>query len=137
MTFLIIMSYGIVIFTICTFLFWRRSEMRPPTYARKVDRNHGEIRDGLRAEGFSVVDTSAVGGGFPDLVVFRDDTGMVLLEVKDGHKPPSGRKLTEAQVEMRKRLPFKIVTSLLEALFVLGVTTKNKLVNGTSIEGKT
>lgn len=37
--------------------------------AAKVDASHAEVRDGLRALGWSVLDTSAVGGGFPDLVV--------------------------------------------------------------------
>lgn len=36
----------------------------------KVDTTHTAVRDGLRALGWSVVDTSAVGvAGFPDLVV--------------------------------------------------------------------
>lgn len=37
--------------------------------AAKVDRNHAEVRDGLRALGWNVVDLSHVGGGVPDLLV--------------------------------------------------------------------
>ena len=61
--------------------------------AAKRDDNHAEIRDNLRAIGAMVHDTGGLGGGFPDLVVgYR---GVIhLLEVKDGRKPPSKRRLT-------------------------------------------
>ena len=61
--------------------------------AAKRDDNHAEIRDNLRAIGAMVHDTGGLGGGFPDLVVgYR---GVIyLLEVKDGNKPPSKRRLT-------------------------------------------
>jgi hypothetical protein len=67
--------------------------------AAKVDANHAEIRDGLRQiPGCKVKDTSNIGGGFPDLVVgLRGKT--VLIEIKDGAKVPSARKLTYAQRE--------------------------------------
>lgn len=51
--------------------------------AAKVDRNHGEIRDALRAMGIRVYDASRVGGGFPDLVCSFGGFTM-LVEVKDG-----------------------------------------------------
>ncbi len=64
--------------------------------AARVDGNHSAIVKALRDIGASVADTSAVGDGFPDLVVgFRGRNFVV--EVKDGKKPPSARKLTEAQ----------------------------------------
>ena len=62
--------------------------------AAKRDDNHAEIRDNLRdIPGVVVADTGSRGGGFPDLVVgYR---GVIyLLEVKDGNKPPSKRRLT-------------------------------------------
>lgn len=37
--------------------------------ANRVDACHAEIRDGLRAEGWDVLDMSAIGGGIPDLMV--------------------------------------------------------------------
>ena len=57
------------------------------SYAKQVDKNHGDIRDGLRELGFQVEDTSRVGKGFPDLMVggVHRCTGMgviVLVEVK-------------------------------------------------------
>ena len=66
--------------------------------AAKVDANQAEIVEALRKIGASVQPLHAVGQGCPDLLVgWR---GIVsLLEVKDGSKPPSARKLTEDQVK--------------------------------------
>lgn len=49
----------------------------------RTDRNHGEIRDALRAMGIRVYDASRVGGGFPDLVCSFGGFTM-LVEVKHG-----------------------------------------------------
>lgn len=64
--------------------------------AAKVDRNHGEIVKALRAVGAGVCDLSAVGQGCPDLLVSWGRC-WYLLEVKDGAKSPSRRKLTPDQ----------------------------------------
>lgn len=70
---------------------------------RRTDRNHSEIRDGLRSDGWDVLDLSGVGGGVPDLCV-RDPEGRMplFLEVKDGDKPPSARELTKAEVQWQR-----------------------------------
>jgi hypothetical protein len=65
-------------------------------YAAKADRNQPEIVAALRKFGAKVTPTHTVGQGFPDLVVaFNGRT--FLLEIKDGAKPPSARKLTPDQ----------------------------------------
>lgn len=64
--------------------------------AAKVDDNQAEIVAALRKIGASVQPLHAVGQGCPDLLVgWRGITS--LLEVKDGKKPPSARKLTPDQ----------------------------------------
>ena len=64
--------------------------------AAKVDANQSDIVDALRKVGASVTPAHSMGGGFPDLVVgYQGET--YLLEVKDGDKPPSARKLTPDQ----------------------------------------
>jgi len=64
--------------------------------AAKTDRNQTEIVDALRKFGATVQSLAAVGKGTPDLLVgFEGET--YLMEVKDGKKPPSGRKLTPDQ----------------------------------------
>jgi Holliday junction resolvase len=64
--------------------------------AAKVDANHAEIVDALRLIGVSVASTAAIGKVFPDLVV-SDGSRTLLIEIKDGEKSPSKRKLTEDQ----------------------------------------
>ena len=67
-------------------------------YAAKVDANQGEIVLALRRLGCTVMSIASVGRGCPDLVVGVRGKN-VLLEVKDGRRPPSERKLTEAERE--------------------------------------
>ena len=60
-----------------------------------MDDNQESIVKALRAIG-ATVRVVTQGNGLPDLLVgFRGVT--VLMEVKDGKKPPSARKLTEAE----------------------------------------
>ena len=62
--------------------------------AARIDANQSEIVNALRDVGASVAITSMVGNGFVDIVVgFRGRN--YLLEIKDGSKPPSKRRLTE------------------------------------------
>ena len=88
--------------------------------AARTDDNHAEIREALRKVGCSVLDLSRVGGGCPDLLVWRWGT-FYLMEVKDGTKPPSARKLTPAQVRFRERFPVIVVCSVADALRAVGV----------------
>lgn len=59
----------------------------------KVDANQAQVVAALRAVGATVLHLHTLGDGAPDLAVgFRGVT--YLLEVKDGSKPPSARRLT-------------------------------------------
>lgn len=85
--------------------------------AARTDRNQIHIVEALRDAGAVVQSLATVGQGCPDLLVgFRGS--LYLLEVKDGAKPPSARKLTPAQEEWRKRWPgyAHVVGNALEAL---------------------
>ena len=64
-----------------------------PMRARRTDTNHQAIVRALRKVGWHVTDASHVGNGFPDLVIAKAGR-IVLVEVKDGARPPSERKLT-------------------------------------------
>lgn len=64
--------------------------------ACNLDSNHVRICLALRAMGATVQSLASMGGGVPDLLVgFRGCN--VLLEVKDGSKPPSARTLTKQE----------------------------------------
>lgn len=63
-----------------------------------MDANHEAVVSALRSCGATVHSLAAVGDGCPDLLVgWRGMT--ILVEVKDGSKPPSRRRLTQAQVD--------------------------------------
>jgi Holliday junction resolvase len=61
--------------------------------AAKTDANQQQVVKDLRKLGFSVAVTSSLGKGFPDLVLGKANKNY-LVELKDGNKPPSARKLT-------------------------------------------
>lgn len=63
-----------------------------------MDGNQGEIVRALRDAGCSVTPTSAVGNGFPDLIVGRALQNFA-LEVKDPAQPPCKRRLTKDQAD--------------------------------------
>ena len=66
------------------------------SYASRTDRNQARVVKMLREIGCSVCLLHAVGGGVPDLLVGHRGHNY-LLEVKDGDKPPSRRKLNKLQ----------------------------------------
>jgi Holliday junction resolvase len=66
--------------------------------AAKVDANHVQVVEALRAAGATVQSLAGVGKGVPDLLVGHQGHTL-LMEVKDGDKSPSQRKLTEDQLK--------------------------------------
>ena len=65
--------------------------------AAKVDHNQKEIITAFRKFGCSVLPLHTIGQGCPDLLVSKSEHKTVLVEVKDGNKPPSARVLTKDQ----------------------------------------
>lgn len=66
--------------------------------AARTDANQPDIVAALRKIGATVQPLHAVGQGCPDLLAGYQGQNF-LIEVKDGAKPPSARKLTSDQVE--------------------------------------
>lgn len=89
-------------------------------YANKIDANQNAIVKGLRGAG-AFVRIISQGDGIPDLLVaYKGYT--ILMEVKDGDKPPSARKLTEAEQKFFDEWTggmLVIVNSVEEALEIL------------------
>jgi hypothetical protein len=62
---------------------------------KKVDANQKELMTKLRTiPGITVASTHTIGKGFPDIVIGYKGLNY-LVEIKDGTKPPSQRKLTK------------------------------------------
>ena len=93
--------------------------------AARVDSNQSEIVAALRKVGASVQPLHTVGQGCPDLLVAFRQTNL-LMEVKDGQKPPSARALTEDEKEWigSWKAPVFIVNSAEEAIGLLHMVTK-------------
>jgi Holliday junction resolvase len=67
----------------------------------KTDANQAGIVEYLRRAGCRVLILSAVGSGCPDLLVGHKNK-LALVEIKDGKKKPSARKLTPDQVKFHE-----------------------------------
>lgn len=87
-------------------------------YANRKDANHGSIREVFESLDCSVLDISDCACGFDLICGYK--TQAIAVEVKDGEKPPSARKLTlnENNAHNAWRGPKAIVTSNDEAVLV-------------------
>jgi hypothetical protein len=88
----------------------------------RLDSNHADIVEALRAAGMSVQSLAALGSGAPDILVgFRGRNH--LFEIKDGEKSPSRRALTADEEEWQKNWQgtVRTVTSTIEILIELGI----------------
>jgi hypothetical protein len=88
--------------------------------AANIDANQPDIVEALRAAGASVTILSSVGKGVPDLLVgIRNIT--TVMEIKDGSKSQSRRKLTEPEEKWHSawRGSKHIIESVEQALAVL------------------
>lgn len=85
--------------------------------AAKVDANQNDIVLALRKIGCTVQPLHAVGAGCPDLLACLGSR-VVLLEVKDGAKPPSERALTPDQVRWHRKWtgPLYVVETVEDAI---------------------
>ena len=81
-------------------------------YARQ-DANHKEVKAAFERAGCSVLDLSSLGRGVPDMVAALGGVA-IFVEVKDGAKPPSARKLTpdEEKFRMNWRGGYRVVQDL-------------------------
>jgi hypothetical protein len=94
--------------------------------AARTDANQAAIIAALTELG-AVVCPTPLGNGFPDLLVAYGGV-WTLLEVKDGDKSPSRRRLRDAQIKWWDRYahagPVALVESVEQALAVIGANVK-------------
>ena len=88
--------------------------------AKRVDKNHAEIVKLFRDCGCSVCDLSAVGGGVPDILIGMPGDN-ILIEIKDGSKPPSKQRLNNKQKQWHMEWPGPcfVVHNVDEALSIM------------------
>jgi hypothetical protein len=93
-----------------------------PKHAARVDDNQKELVADLREMGCSVQHLHTVGQGVPDILVGYWGHNF-LLEIKDGSKPPSRRKLTDDEREWHQLWRGQVATvkNLAEAISVIGI----------------
>lgn len=93
-------------------------------YACRIDENQNEIVKTFRDLGASVLILSSVGKGCPDLLIgITDNQGYkhnILVEVKDGKKSPSQRKLTSDEQKFFDNWKGKVlvISSAEDAIFL-------------------
>lgn len=92
--------------------------------AARRDENHGSIKAAFQALDMSVLDIASTPCGFDLVVGYK--TQAILVEVKDGSKPPSARKLTENEerAHLNWKGPKAIVKSTEEAIDVVALLRK-------------
>lgn len=77
-------------------------------WAARKDANHNHITNALEVIGVQVIDTSRLGEFVDCVLMFR---GVVhLVEIKDGSKCESARRLTLAQIRLREKARLAGVT---------------------------
>jgi len=89
--------------------------------AARTDNNQNEIVQALRDVGASIAITSALGSGFVDIVAGYRGINY-LIEIKDGSKSPSKRRLTSDEQEFHDlwRGAVIVVNDIDEALRAVG-----------------
>lgn len=95
--------------------------------AARIDANHREIVDGLRAIGAAVTSLAAIGSGVPDLLVsFRGRWHLVEVKRPRGPRGGRGGALTAEQRTWIaiQRAPIHVVRSLSDALDAIGAARK-------------
>jgi len=80
----------------------------------KPDKNHQKIKKALELRGFLVVDVKCI-KGFCDLLAIKEYK-VFFIEVKDGDKPPSKRRLTDLEMDFKRKIAgrgfYEIITCI-------------------------
>jgi len=99
--------------------------------AAAVDANQPEIVKALRSVGATVQHLHTVGKGCPDILVGHRGRNF-LLEIKDGAKVPSARKLTDDEAAWHQQWlgNVAIVSNTDEALLAIGLGVREIPVRG-------
>lgn len=91
--------------------------------AYRKDRNHGEVKTALEGIGVGVYDAASDGSPYDLLVFSRGMT--VIVEAKDGLRPPSERRLSDKEQRLHNLaaahgVKIHVVESVDDALAIFG-----------------
>jgi len=89
----------------------------------RKDANHAQIVSTFRSLGAYVVDIAAVKNAF-DIIVYHSGK-TYSVEIKDGEKPPSARKLSKGEEECKMGIEsvgceYHVISSVDEAVDLIG-----------------
>ncbi len=92
-------------------------------FAARIDANQPAIVAALRKLGATVLHLHTIGKGAPDILIGYQGKN-ALVELKDGDKPPSARKLTPDEVKFHAewRGQVAIIESVDEAVAFIQTT---------------
>ena len=90
--------------------------------AARTDSNHQEIVKALRDIGCTVLNTHQLKNAFDILVGYRGQ--LFIMEIKDGNKTPSQRKLTDGEIQCKGNfekvgVPYYVVCSIDDAIDIV------------------
>jgi len=93
----------------------------------RVDRNHAEIVAAMRKIGAHVVNTSQLKNAFDCIAFYAGKT--FIIEIKDGTKTASKKKLTEGELKTKEAIEnrgvkYHVIESINEAIDLLINTQK-------------
>lgn len=95
-----------------------------PRYAARKDSNHAEITAVLEAHGIIVIDTSALGSGFPDVLCYDAAARRFLpIEFKSNNKisrQKKGDRLKPKQKLLHAAVPIPVAETAEQALALFG-----------------
>jgi hypothetical protein len=93
-------------------------------YAKRRDENHKDMLDSARRIGADVIDMASFECGFDALMRFRDK--IYLVEIKNGRKCKSARKLTDSETQTRLvwMSSYHVVKNVVELYEMFGVIPK-------------
>ena len=77
----------------------------------RTDANHAEVVKAFRSMGCLVLSLAPIGRDVPDLLV-KCNGRLCLVEVKDGKKPPSSRRMSIGQQAFADEWGTILITSL-------------------------
>lgn len=73
--------------------------------ACRLDANHVEMVDALKARGYLVLSLATIGNGCPDVLTFRHDEGFRLREIKT----PKGKLRRQQEAFQAKGWPVDVL----------------------------